>query len=390
MKKFNFRRKDEVNEVYEGDVEFKKKEKKTSILVPFFLILALAGLVFLGLKFKESRSNSKPIYIAEDNAEIEVSEDSPEEPTSLINKNILAYTKTGFITLYDENEKVIDEIRLFPAIEDDEGEDIENTIEQTLVLLNKSDNNSIFKSNRGDIFLVSVEDDKLQGTKIMSNGNKISIAYVYEDNFYAIKNSNLLIKQIDDDEEKLVELFDDINNLIVTEDGIVLSANEKLYLADFDGSIVDSIVFGEKTEDIFKFQDSIYAINDFGKGKNNSILVDISVDSVEKLSTDDIITISKEFHVNKITELKGKRSKYVDLKDSVLFVEQMESVKSINLLDMSPGKSYKKSVKKSRGFINNDYFYEITGDKVLKYDLNTNEYVKTELSIANKYLLLNK
>lgn len=388
---------DGVNTGYDGEVEFKgagkDKEEKPSIIIKVGVFIIILGVMLIGMKYlKNSKTHKQPH--APVNKELTKGDIQEEKTTNkeLINKNLLAYNRDGYFTLYDENEKLIDELGVFKQetnFDDEESEEVMESL-NSLSLLNKGDDYGLFKTNKGDIFLVFIEGDKIQYRNVLNQRKDVTNAYYYDNTLYAIEGSKLLINERNSDEVIEVDVVEDINNIMVTEDGVIYTSEDVLYIANFDGSLMDQVKFGEKTEDIFQLNNKIYAINDFGKGKNNSILAQISVKSSEKLDKDEVITITKSLNVDKITELKGKRSKLVDIKDDMLFVEQIDSLKSIDLTDLTPGQSYKKEIRKSNGFINNGFMYEFTGNKIVKYDLKTNEEVKGELSISNKYILLNK
>lgn len=241
----------------------------------------------------------------------------------------------------------------------------------------------IFRENDDKIIFVNTKDNKLQKHTLLAGPyvEKVVKAF-FEDNKLYLTTKEREISIIDlNEKNQSKEILEKVPEEIVFIDNNAVFSNgtkvyiQKLFLEEDEEKEVKTIDLGEKTENLFIYDNDVYVINDFGKGKDNSILAKINMDDKT---------------IENVMELKGKRSKFVDVNGDILFVEQMDSLKEINLKDFKPMNSYSKEVYKSNSFINDGFMYEFSDSGALKYDIKNDQVTDTNIIGFDSIYLIEK
>lgn len=144
--------------------------------------------------------------------------------------------------------------------------------------------------------------------------------YIVEENKGENKEKLLISKYEEKGENKLIESKTinkvEIENFMVVNENIIYSVENKIYQLNFETFEKEELNLGETIKDMYKINEAIFIFNDFGKGKNNSLLFKIDIDTfkvVQVYQTKDKDYVIKGLDlVNNKIILENKQLKFSD------------------------------------------------------------------------------
>lgn len=195
----------------------------------------------------------------------------------------------------------------------------------------------VFRDDKRDsLILVDVEEDKivanlvLKGVKLQG----LNSVFLTNESIFLTFNNDKRITRIPRhaglsgvvNKNDIVKYeIDNVPNFVYAENGIIYySAGNVIGKYDMTLNEVNHITeidTGDKTLDMYVEKDFVYAINEFGKGNENSVLIKIN---------------KKDLSVDGIMELKGIYSKFIGVEGDVGYIRQKDSVKKVDLKNMKP------------------------------------------------------
>lgn len=394
-------------------LQLRKGFSPIKIIIPIALVLIVAVVAIA----VTSNKAEPPKEVIEEKIVAEEGEIVEEEVTEEKRK-VLTY-KTDGVKLYDHEEKELDSLDFkddsienkeaeiseidkqltnarekFNESDRDEGlrnnvKDLENRLakaieeketlianQKTMEKVKTTNENAAFIRSKDELLIVRVVGDELiHNTLNVEDTSLIHAIYVDEKDTYVAFKDKVLVYKNDAGETQVeeIDVLHDINNMIVLDGDIYYSANKKVYRIDGESLEVHSIDLGANTESLFIQGDNIYAINDFGEGEDNSILVKMKKDSL---------------YIENILELKGKRSKFVSINDNILQVEQMDAVKTIDLNNQEPLNSYRKITPKTNGFVMEGALYELIDNDLSKTNMKSVEKEPSKINELHGFVII--
>lgn len=307
------------------------------------------------------------------------------EIAEFIDNNVMTYTLDGEVMLYNTSGSLVDSIDLKRLNIDRLHEynergyvDVEEASNPVFLLeapvetefnIHKKENNYLFFADieRDLLFEVGERDGQLRAYEIardisVKDINNISMA---GDEYYLTMNEGLaiispgtgelvampkvallmglkpeLLRKYENKPISFAEYLPSSSSLYFTiEDGMF-----KVDFSFLDVDIIDEdallnkdiskafeyISLGDEIIDLFKYNNEIFAINNFGFNSDNSVLM--------KMGSNE----NNELIVSKIMELKGIYSKEIGVHNQNLYVRQSEYIKEIDLASFKPKVAYRR------------------------------------------------
>lgn len=386
--------------------------KNKKILIPIIILIAV---VVLFATFVIFGGKDKPILIADDNDVNveEIQEELEEELEDQLEVAKLALTllEDGKVNLYSidtdemisqldlalthsetikentesvgmlvtDKESLVGQSEVFITSEESDpvSEEVETTSKDIYKnIKNGSDEFLIFYNENSDrLFSIKTTNGVITRELLLNGIDVKNLNTVWADNdviYLTMKDKSELIKYDLKSEEKSKEVFslEGTPTALTVKGGLVYyTFSDKLAKLDTVSKQTNSVLLGDRSNDVVFVKDNLYVVNDFGSGKNNSILMKINPNDLK---------------VDGIIELKGANSKLIGVNNSktVLFVAQNEedyNVKSVDLTKFKPLYSY--SLIEDTDFKSyDDALYYQEGNALKVHSLRTNEVIK-EISI---------
>lgn len=305
----------------------------------------------------DNNSNENYVYIKLDNNEIAKAE---------VNK--------GKMFIYDKDGKVIKRLDIEDLDKESNIKDLEDNDLQSTTFTNfkTMTNELVFRDNsRNSLVMVEVKDDKIITTSVLNNIELESLSSVF------LTNDFIYLTFIDDtsitkvprnyknDIESVISKINvgEVPNFVICkDDNIYFSTPDKIGKYDVENKNIDFIEVGDITLDIYNENNYIYVINQFGKGKENSVLMKINIE---------------EFIVEEIMELKGINSRFIGIENQIAYIRQNNSIKEVDLKEMKP----KRSFSRKEGIpvqVKNDAIYKLEDNNIVIISIKDNtEVLKT-------------
>lgn len=288
------------------------KNKKVLIVALSGIALMIVGIIAIMLY---NPKNNKPKQ-KKPQTEIQI----VEEESEVLIKKAVNYSKSILIndteiTIKDsDNDVIIDKKKNKQYLNDSDNLFIVS--EKKSIELNKNGENNetelktevvvdLYNSNgkkSGYVFGNVVYDD----IKGVSFDNKH--IYIVETNKGDIKNKITITKYLESNTighvNKATINKVDMKNILVIDDSLIYSVDNQIYRLNLETLQKEELNLGGEIKSMYLIDDKIFILNDFGKGKDNSVLFKIDVDSfkVEKA----IQTKDKDYQIKGLDFINNK------------------------------------------------------------------------------------
>lgn len=354
----------------------KNKKLLISIIILIAVVVLIATFMLFGKK-------DKHILIAEETNMEEVQDEVVMETELEVAKLALTLLEDGKVNLYSiDTDEMISQVDLAQIYSENNGEGVGTDASNTEPIVDnsgiyrsiKNDSNEFFifyneKSNK--LFSVKTEGGALSSELLLDGIDVTNLNTIWANNevaYLTFKDKTELIKYDLTKEEVTKEAFalEGVPTaLAVKNDCVYYAYADKLAKLDTIDKKTVSVLLGDRSNDVVLENDVLYVVNDFGSGKNNSILIKINPEDLK---------------VEGIIELKGAKSELIGINNAktVLYVVQNGeeyNVKSVDLTKFKPMYSY--NLIKDRYFKSYDnalYYQE--GNTLKVHSLKTNEAIK--------------
>lgn len=302
--------------------------------------------------------------------------------TKIEDGKILLYDKNGrviervFLSSYNQtknNEKDKTEERTEEEVDTKTKKLLDSPIDTTFTVFRTIDNELIFRDNkRNALIKVEIEEDTIKTTLLLKNINlkELKNIYVTGESLYLTFNDKTSITQVARHmatNGNIVtgeyEIGDVPDFIYPVGSQIYYSTPTKIgkYDTTLDGGTITEIDVGDKTLDMYVDGEFIYAINEFGKGKNNSVLMKIKM---EDLTVDGIM------------ELKGINSRFIGINENLAYIRQKDSIKEVDLINFKP----KTSREREEGVpvqVKGNLLYTMKDGKIIVTNLSNNKEIES-------------
>ena len=295
---------------------------------------------------------------------------------------IATKVEDGKILLYDKDGKVTESVSLSSynqakSNEEDKTEktidEVDSPIDTTFTVFRTIDNELIFRDNkRNALIKVEIEEDTIKTTLLLKNINlkELKNIYVTGESLYLTFNDKTSITQVvrhTATNGNIVtgeyEIGDVPDFIYPVGSQIYYSTPTKIgkYDTTLDEGTITEVDVGDKTLDMYIDGEFIYAINEFGKGKNNSVLMKIKM---EDLTVDGIM------------ELKGINSRFIGINENLAYIRQKDSIKEVDLINFKP----KTSREREEGVpvqVKGNLLYTMKDGKLIVTNLSNNKEIES-------------
>lgn len=195
-------------------------------------------------------------------------------------------------------------------------------------------NELVFRDdNRNILIIIKVDKNKIIATSILKNIKLEGLTSVYltNEHIYLTFDNNTQITQIPRnnsiDNIAKIDIKEIPNFVIHIDDCLYFSVPDKIGKYDLFDNKIEFIEVGDITLDMYFEDNYLYIVNQFGKEKNNSVLIKINI---------------KNFEVEGIMELKGINSKFIGIENNIAYIRQKDSIKEIDLFNLKPMRAFER------------------------------------------------
>lgn len=295
------------------------------------------------------------------------------------------------IFIYDEEGKAIENINIVnkkinknkEMSNKEKQELLDKTMNTTFTNFRTINNELIFRDDtRNILIMIKIEDGKIITNSILKNVNLKNLTSVYltDKYIYLTFDGNTQITQIprielDDKQSNIIKIeINEVPNFVIYNDGhLYFSTPDKIGVYSLFDKSIEFIEVGDVTLDMYLEDDFLYIINQFGRGKDNSVLIKVDIE---------------DFKIDSIEDLRGVSPKFIGIKENIAYIRQKESIKKMDLSKLKIVKSFtrKEGVPVQ---VKDDVLYKIENGEVVILDIaNDVEVLKTfENDSFNLYLV---
>ena len=238
------------------------------------------------------------------------------------------------IIIYDKDGNEVNSISL-----DDKAEHRDDLF----TLFRTNSNELVFRDwKRNALIEVDIVGNQIKTTLLFKNMNleKLNNLYITEEDLYLTFNDNTNIHKLTKkaavapSDIRKVEKYDigAVPNFSIYQDGFIYFATPYTvgkYDVSIDEGEILEIITGDRTSDIYIEDGFMYIVNDFGSGKDNSVLMKVEQETLKTKG---------------IMELKGLNSKFVGITNDLAYIRQTDSIKEVNLKTFKPVTSRDRTV----------------------------------------------